>query len=375
MWDLKQTGESSGWLANLIQIATYFGLPSASAIVAWIIRDRTLKKRAQILLGETIKNLTQQIEQGEAREEALSKQLDLQAPRYWIANYERGIQEGTTELALSHLSKGFTQVHEDLREAMYMLARHYYLATADPDADSMKKAWYFSTIASVIRDDADVRLLRDGLREVDADIAKRAGAFNPSAAEWNEFESLPGFAAAKSDIRKLLQVMGARAHELANTGEVIKAQRIQARVTYIAGLHFGPTDSEMLTVRGNAAAISALARDWESVVTDAEFVVFHMTKQGGADSPKGQQMRHLLVAGLVKSGRLGEAKTVGESLLSTLEEDSLLAIATKALLNGRPASPNDQAVVGSIRGYYETEEGKRVAPPPGFPSFGGKWDS
>jgi len=57
---------------------------------------------------------------------------------------------------------------------------------------------------------------------VDADIAKRAGAFNPSAAEWNEFESLPGFAAAKSDIRKLLQVMGARAHELANTGEVIK---------------------------------------------------------------------------------------------------------------------------------------------------------
>ena len=64
MWDLKQTGESSGWLANLIQIATYFGLPSASAIVAWIIRDRTLKKRAQILLGETIKNLTQQIEQG-----------------------------------------------------------------------------------------------------------------------------------------------------------------------------------------------------------------------------------------------------------------------------------------------------------------------
>jgi len=31
--------------------------------------------------------------------------------------------------------------------------------------------------------------------------------------------------------------------------------------------------------------------------------------------------------------------------------------------------------VGSIRGYYETEEGKRVAPPPGFPSFGGKWDS
>jgi predicted mannosyl-3-phosphoglycerate phosphatase (HAD superfamily) len=83
--------------------------------------------------------------------------------------------------------------------------------------------------------------------------------------------------------------MGARAHELANTGEVIKAQRIQARVTYIAGLHFGPTDSEMLTVRGNAAAISALARDWESVVTDAEFVVFHMTKQAAQTVRKGSK--------------------------------------------------------------------------------------
>jgi hypothetical protein len=131
----------------------------------------------------------------------------------------------------------------------------------------------------------------------------------------------------------------------------------------------------MLTVRGNAAGINALIGDWESVVTDAEFVLFHMTKQNGADSPKALQMRHLLVAGLMKSGRSEDAKTVGQSLLSVVEEDSLLAIATKALLKGRPASPNDQPVVGSSRGYYELSEGKRVAPPPGFPPFGGKWDS
>ena len=80
--------------------------------------------------------------------------------------------------------------------------------------------------------------------------------------------------------------MGARAQELAKTGQVTKAQRIQARVTYIAGIHFGPTDSEMLTVRGNAAGISALIGDWESVVTDAEFVVFHMTKQEGGRQPR-----------------------------------------------------------------------------------------
>jgi len=365
---LKQLGDNAGSAANLLQVLGFIGLPTIPTLIGWVIRERRLRKEEKDNLWELAQNLKGQVAAGEAREKALSAQLRLQAPGHWLEHYELEANRGSPELGLAQLANGFAAVRDDLRSALYKLSRHYYATASDTDVESLGKAWYFSGIVSAIRDGEDVRLLRDGLRETDAVAAQAEGLYDPSAPEWNQFESIPGFSKTRQEIKHLLGVMSQRAHTLLNTGEVMKANRLQAKTLYIANLHFGPTSEEVLTIRGNSAGMCAAISAWESVLSHAQFVADELTKQSNvADQRWLHMMRHLVVAALMKLDRSDEGKKVGEALLSELEEKDLLAFATRELLKSKPAGPADRATVGSIFGYFE--EGRKVPPPPGFPKL------
>lgn len=369
---LKELGDYSGPTANLLQVLGFIGLPTIPALIGWVIRERLLRRKEKEHLWELVKNLKGQVAAGKAREATLNARLGLQAPRCWLEHYELEVNRGRPELGLAQLAKGFAAVRDDLRSALYKLSRHYYATASDTDADSRRMAWYFSTIASAIRDDEDVRLVRDGLRENDAEAARAEGLYDPSAPDWNQFESIPGFSSTEQEIAHLLKVMNNRARELANTGKAMKANRLQARTLYIANLHFGPTSQEVLTIRGNAAGMCALILAWESVLSHAQFVADALKKQGsGADQRRLHMMRHLMVAALMKLGRLDEGQKEGEALLRELKEQDVLTYATSQLLKSKPASPTDRGTVGSSIGYFELKEGKRVPPPSGFPPLGG----
>ncbi len=115
MFDLPTLGNEYGWLANVIQIAQYVGLPSLSAVVVWLLRDRNLKKAAQEHLVATVSSLSQQLT--DANEQlAHARSHD---PHEWIAAYE---QAADRHAAITTLLEGLSHTIEPLRRTFHAIA-------------------------------------------------------------------------------------------------------------------------------------------------------------------------------------------------------------------------------------------------------------
>jgi len=118
MPDLTTLGNDSGWLANLIQIATYLGLPSLSAVVAWLWRDRQLAKRTREQLVATVNSMSEEMSQLRRKlTEARSRD-----PHEWLETYR---QLADRHAAINHVRNGLARTAEPLHETFLLLAKYH----------------------------------------------------------------------------------------------------------------------------------------------------------------------------------------------------------------------------------------------------------
>jgi tetratricopeptide (TPR) repeat protein len=310
-----------------VSIAFSIVLPIAGATgtLTWLVVRRLFQKEVGLLENE-VKSLTGRLAvRTTERDTALERVRTLEAqladvnPRDWLAAFEKDRSLGNDNRAIETLRDGFERVAPDLRKAVMELAWDQFTRGDAERPHHFSEAWRLSAIARAISIGDDVAELRDGLREIDAEIAQRTGRYDSSDPKWDVFEQAKGLddpAAAAQTTDALIQ----RAQQSTRNGRYWEAERMARRAETIARRSEGP-EAQRALVAGFGRVQAILLQDRrEEALSAVDALLSVEERVQGPAHPGTLATRHLRADTLNRLGRREEALSAVDALLPVQEQ-------------------------------------------------------
>lgn len=160
-------------VANILQVATWIGLPTVAALAAWLWRDRAVQKKTTQALIDSVAGLGQQL----AQLQALHAATERRDPVAWLA---RSREMADRDAAMAWLDDSIKLTSEALAETFFRLAEHANLVYPGNDPAYLSEAYRLARLAFLLAPQrTDARELVQELEMTTSYLQHKLGTFDP----------------------------------------------------------------------------------------------------------------------------------------------------------------------------------------------------